>query len=136
MRYGACEILQVLSETFLISSTWHMHRYAARDRSPLEPGFYLVLWPAPVSSPRYDGNGRYFGPFPTKLLAEQLQTSAVSLGIIDADSCVSAPAAGHCYSQECWQPADGTSGYGGYRPTIRIFTHLWIAQDRVKPMGA
>ena len=94
MRYGACEIIQVLSETFLISSTWHLHRYAARDRQPLKPGFYFVLWPAPVSSCKYDRNGSYFGPFPTKLLAEQLQASAVLLGFVEPDSSVSAQAAG------------------------------------------
>ena len=79
---GTCEVVRVLSDAFLISSTWHRCDYSTRDRQPLRPGFYFVLWPARVSSPGYDRHARYFGPLPTQLLAEQLETSAVSLGLI------------------------------------------------------
>ena len=79
MRYGMDEIVQVLGDAFLMmSSTWHTHRYASCDGQRLKPGFYLVLWPARVSSPGYDGHARYFGPLTTKPLAEQLKTNAAS----------------------------------------------------------
>lgn len=52
MKYGINEIVQVLSGGVLISSTWRKCHYAIRDRQLLEPGYYFVLWPAPISSPR------------------------------------------------------------------------------------
>jgi hypothetical protein len=52
VKYGINEIVQVLSGGVLISSTWRKCHYAIRDRQLLEPGYYFVLWPAPISSPR------------------------------------------------------------------------------------
>jgi hypothetical protein len=86
VRYGIDEIVQVLSVGVLINPTWRKCQYTTRDGQRLEPGYYLVLWPAPIIFPVYDQNARFFGPFPTRILAEKLRTSALSLGIITPDS--------------------------------------------------
>jgi hypothetical protein len=86
VRYGIDEIVQVLSVGVLIDPTWRKCQYTTRDRQRLEPGYYLVLWPAPIIFPVYDQNARFFGPFPTRILAEKLRTSALSLGIITPGS--------------------------------------------------
>jgi len=94
MTYGVHEIVQVLGDAFLITSTWRMCQYATRDKQPLKPGFYFVLWPTCTHSPSYDKDARYVGPLPTKLFAEKLKTSAVSLGLLTDHSITSKDVSG------------------------------------------
>src|SRR5687768_12736878 len=82
MVYGTYEIVQVLGDMSLITSTWRTCQYAVGDKQPLRPGFYLVLWPAQIASPDFDKHAQYVGPLPSKKFAEKLKTSALSLGLI------------------------------------------------------
>lgn len=79
------EVVQIIGDAFLISSNWRMCRYVTRDKQPLRPGFYYVLWPSPKASGR-DQYARCFGPFPTKILADKLKVSAIGLGVIGSDT--------------------------------------------------
>jgi hypothetical protein len=59
------QIVRVVSGHTLITSDLATNRYETRNRQPLTPGIYTVLWPAYVRMPRYDEEARYVGPFRT-----------------------------------------------------------------------
>ena len=100
MIYGAHEIVQVLGDAFLLTSTWRMCGYVTRDRQPLRPGFYFVLWPAPTDAPGYDRDARYVGPLPSRKAAEALTASAIAFGMIRSDSTAPAEGRGRIFAWE------------------------------------
>jgi|GEM_PF-3122929 len=59
------QIVRVVSGQMLITSDLATNRYETRNRQPLTPGIYTVLWPTYVAMPRYNGEARYVGPFKT-----------------------------------------------------------------------
>lgn len=77
-----CEIVRVASPEFLIDPYQRACRYETADGTPLELGYYLVLWPAGANGGHYGHALRYIGPLPTLAAARLLKTSAVSLGLI------------------------------------------------------
>ena len=98
------EVIQVIGDAFLISSNWRMCRYVTRDKQPLRPGFYYVLWPSKSKVTSYDQYARCFGPFPRKILADKLKTSAIGLGVINLDSRTPHHDSNRLYSLETKKP--------------------------------
>jgi hypothetical protein len=66
------EIVKVLNDAALINSESYECVYSTRQGKPLEPGFYIVLWPPRVISPSYDESAHYFGPFKSREQARVL----------------------------------------------------------------
>lgn len=60
LRY---QMVRVLDEESLVDRELCLHSYKTADGRKLEPGIYVVVWPAQEESPAYDANARYVGPF-------------------------------------------------------------------------
>src|SRR5688500_8307421 len=98
------EVIQVIGDAFLILSNWRMCRYLTRDKQPLRPGFYYVLWSSRLKTASCEQYARCFGPFPRKILADKLKTSAIGLGVITSDSHMSSHDNIRFYSLEAKKP--------------------------------
>lgn len=60
------EIVQILDDASLIDASGARHCLAAPRDVPLQPGFYIVVWPRTARSHQYDQSARYFGPMTTR----------------------------------------------------------------------
>lgn len=80
------EIVYVQNPDFLVSQSKEAYRYETRAEEPLVPGFYLALWPMHARSRQYDRSVRYFGPFPTPMVARVVTTGALSFALIGPGS--------------------------------------------------
>jgi hypothetical protein len=63
------EVVRVIDGDSLVDSESYQRRYRHSSAQPLEPGFYVVLWPDPNSRPRYDARAEFVGPFESDILA-------------------------------------------------------------------
>lgn len=60
------EIVRVLDGSTLISAESKRCRYQTRRGTPLDPGYFVVVWPVLLRAPGYDRDAKYFGPFRTR----------------------------------------------------------------------
>lgn len=80
-----CEVIRVASQGFLVNARLQACRYETEDGQPLEPGYYLALWPEGASLTRFCEEVRYLGPFPTRDAACMVQASALGFGIVELE---------------------------------------------------
>lgn len=64
------EIVRVLNGKTLIDPESYECTYFTREGRPRAPGYYIVLWPPEVVTPRYDHQASYIGPFMLELHAK------------------------------------------------------------------
>jgi hypothetical protein len=76
---SCCEAVRIESPQFLVNSSQRACRYETRGDEPLEPGFYVALWPE--RGLPYGQGTRYIGPLATRAAAQLLAKSAVGLGV-------------------------------------------------------
>lgn len=101
MTVAINEIVQVYGNGVLIDSASRLRSYATGSRRKLTPGFYLVLWTGGRDSSRAsDRQARYFGPLPSRAIAEKLKTSAFYLGVIEPGGDAPAHAANASETEE------------------------------------
>ncbi len=67
-QYDDFELVRIASNFRLLDPESYERRYRRADETPLEPGLYVVHWPASASPRRFDEQALYFGPF--KLASE------------------------------------------------------------------
>ena len=123
-RMKWCEVVRVDSPILLINSRQHACHYETTDGEPLVVGYYLALWPAGACRSFYGRELWYLGPFATKTATQLLQTSALTLGIVDPDAesdhtdILVPPASSH------WQQPDPTASLvqvaPGEAPVIKV----------------
>lgn len=56
------EIVRVIDDTRLIDPESYERCYATETKRPLEPGYYVVVWPDDIDCPRYDCRASFVGP--------------------------------------------------------------------------
>lgn len=56
------EIVHVIDGTRLIDAESYERSLDTEGRCPLEPGYYVVVWPDDIATPRYDRHATFFGP--------------------------------------------------------------------------
>jgi len=61
--YERFEVVRISTGFRLIDPESYQRRYLRSDGIPLEPGIYVVHWPATVSQRRFDHHAIYLGPF-------------------------------------------------------------------------
>lgn len=66
------EIVHVIDGTRLIDAESYERSLDIERRSPLVPGYYVVVWPDEISIPRYDHRATFLGPLPSRAAASQL----------------------------------------------------------------
>lgn len=64
------EIVQVLSNTYLMDAENNECKYFREDRRPLARGHYVVVWPGEVEQPRFDQRAYFYGPYGAALIAK------------------------------------------------------------------
>jgi hypothetical protein len=60
------EVVRVLDSQTLINAESYQCRYETAQGMPLDPGFYIVVWPTLLKMPTYNGEAKFFGPFGTR----------------------------------------------------------------------
>ncbi|MEW6164853.1 MAG: hypothetical protein AB1642_07305 [Pseudomonadota bacterium] len=81
-KWEKCDVIRVAPPAFLNGERRRACRYVAGEGYLLDPGYYLVLWPARGGVRDSDAAVRYLGPVATREAACLLQTSALGLGIV------------------------------------------------------
>lgn len=66
------EIVHVIDGTRLIDAESYERSLDTESRGPLVPGYYLVVWPDGVATPRYDNEATFLGPLPSREVARAL----------------------------------------------------------------
>jgi len=61
--YESLEIVRIASGLRLFDADSYQRRYLPPAGVPLEPGLYIVHWPAHVTARRFDQDAVYRGPF-------------------------------------------------------------------------
>ncbi len=92
MAAPSSEIVHVRGENYLIDSAWRARPYTTGTGRALETGYYLVLHAR--GSGEFDRRTRYYGPFPSRRLAETLALSARHMGLTAPPAACAAPEAG------------------------------------------
>ena len=57
------EIIQVLDDHTLLDASARRCEYQSTFGSAMDAGHYIVIWPEYVTSPNYDRDAKFFGPF-------------------------------------------------------------------------
>lgn len=99
------EVIRVEASLFLVNSQQYACRYETQNGESLAPGYYVVLWPAGSCHSSYGRELRYLGPCGTQSAARLLQTSAVSLGLLDMPADGPRAAGSVPSLVKPWQPA-------------------------------
>ncbi len=63
VHYDNFELVRVGPDFRLLDPESYERRYRRTDNVPLDPGLYVVHWPADVAVRRFDEHALYFGPF-------------------------------------------------------------------------
>lgn len=79
MAAASSEIVLVCDGRYLINSERRRCPYMGPAGRPLRSGFYFVL--RPVGSCDYEHRIRYFGPFPSHVVADKVALCAAYLGL-------------------------------------------------------
>ena len=61
--YESLELVCIAPGFRLFDDEWYQRWYVRADNVPLEPGLYVVHWPADVEVRRFDERAVYYGPF-------------------------------------------------------------------------
>jgi hypothetical protein len=79
------EIVRIVEPAFLINAARQPCLYETADGTPLNPGYYLALWPKGRNLQHiYSRDVAYCGPLASRGEAELLADRAEVLGLIDA----------------------------------------------------
>lgn len=89
------KIVTVLDGNTLLDRDCCVHTYMTREGTPLQPGVYLVMWPADVTALRFDGDARYVGPFTVSHHVEPLLYRCVEEYLAEKRAAVAIRRASH-----------------------------------------
>jgi hypothetical protein len=79
------EIVRIVEPAFLINAARQPCRYETAAGTPLDPGYYVALWPKGRNLQHlYTRDVTYCGPLASRSEAELLADRAEVLGLIDA----------------------------------------------------
>jgi hypothetical protein len=68
--YDIFEIVDVISDLWLVDARLVQLGYCTKHSQPLAPGYYVVNWPENIMERRFDERAAYHGPFKSGMEAE------------------------------------------------------------------